>query len=827
MGCTLRVFAAAVLCAVAVGCGNDDTESFPAHGGQGGSIGGQGGAPGGQGGSVGGQGGSVGGQGGSIGGQGGAVGGHGGIGGEAGAGGVASEQDCFDGIDNDSNGDTDCLDAACTTQCADPCAHPQPIADPETLQANTAGWGDAIDGSCVAGGGGTETVYAFTAATSGILHAKVTSFVDFALWVTSDCTDPSAEIACADQTQGAGDEEILLPVTAGQTLQIVVEASADGATGAYQLDVATVEDASCAAAISVADPSDTNGDTTGHNASLSACGNSGASPEQVYAVTAATTGVLDVTVHGQGSFDAVVYVRHVCADQQGNLGCRDATGPGGTETLAVPVVAGETYYVIVDGYNASAGAFTVHIASRVTVCGDGIREGQEQCDDGNTTPGDGCDGSCQIEECTSPTALADPATVQGDTTGGPTFLVSTCQPYANNGPERVYELVAAHTGVLDLELDATADLRLEVRTACGDPASAIGCKDTAVGGQPETLTVPVVQGQSYFVIVSSFNVAQFGPYQLSAATRTPICGDGHTDPPEQCDDGNTTAGDGCDATCHIELVTCANPVVIADPSQGVHTAVGQADSVTSCAPVGDLDMVFEVTAAQTGVLEASITGNGTIAMQATCGGGDLVCAAAGVLPLKTPVSAGDTVYIIVSRSTFDLTPFTLDVASRPIVCGDGQIDPPEQCDDGNTIPNDGCSPTCTIEGITETEPNDTAAQADAYSSPWGGIITSHDNDFVSVVVPGPSSTLTATVLAGPTTACAPPAAGHIDSELEILAPNGTTQLAFNDDIDVPTNWCSSATATNLAAGTYYVRVAASQQYCQACTFDYHLDVQVN
>jgi cysteine-rich repeat protein len=38
------------------------------------------------------------------------------------------------------------------------------------------------------------------------------------------------------------------------------------------------------------------------------------------------------------------------------------------------------------------------------VCGDGIIKDDEECDDGNTRPGDGCDGSCQVETgwtCTS------------------------------------------------------------------------------------------------------------------------------------------------------------------------------------------------------------------------------------------------------------------------------------------------------------------------------------------------------------------------------------------------------------------------------------------
>ncbi len=35
--------------------------------------------------------------------------------------------------------------------------------------------------------------------------------------------------------------------------------------------------------------------------------------------------------------------------------------------------------------------------------------------------------------------------------------------------------------------------------------------------------------------------------------KTPMCGDGVVDPGEQCDDGNTMPGDGCSATCTVEI----------------------------------------------------------------------------------------------------------------------------------------------------------------------------------------------------------------------------------------------------------------------------------
>lgn len=38
----------------------------------------------------------------------------------------------------------------------------------------------------------------------------------------------------------------------------------------------------------------------------------------------------------------------------------------------------------------------------------------------------------------------------------------------------------------------------------------------------------------------------------------------------------------------------------------------------------------------------------------------------------------------------------------PVLCGNGTVEPPEQCDDGNTASGDGCSSFCTLEGATPT-----------------------------------------------------------------------------------------------------------------------------
>lgn len=44
-------------------------------------------------------------------------------------------------------------------------------------------------------------------------------------------------------------------------------------------------------------------------------------------------------------------------------------------------------------------------------------------------------------------------------------------------------------------------------------------------------------------------------------------------------------------------------------------------------------------------------------------------------------------------------PYVLARGVTPAGCGNGTVEPPEQCDDGNTISGDGCSSSCMLEGV--------------------------------------------------------------------------------------------------------------------------------
>lgn len=92
----------------------------------------------------------------------------------------------------------------------------------------------------------------------------------------------------------------------------------------------------------------------------------------------------------------------------------------------------------------------------------------------------------------------------------------------------------------------TQDLITVVSIILGD----VPVTECDVGGDPEAW-IDVVE------LIAAVNSALDGCYPTPVVTPTPTftpppCGDGHIEPPEQCDDGNTANGDGCNANCQVE-----------------------------------------------------------------------------------------------------------------------------------------------------------------------------------------------------------------------------------------------------------------------------------
>ncbi|HWU85638.1 MAG TPA: myxococcus cysteine-rich repeat containing protein [Kofleriaceae bacterium] len=237
-----------------------------------------------------------------------------------------------------------------------------------------------------------------------------------------------------------------------------------------------------------------------------------------------------------------------------------------------------------------------------------------------------------------------------------------------------------------------------------------------------------------------------------------MCGNGTLEPGEACDDGNTASLDGCSSTCTVEPSEI-EPNEDGTPSTGGSGITGNdfatanADAngaitgsttlIAHIAPIGDEDVfAFENTgSASVGVrfdVWSSALGIGvpcgtsidtvlvirdatgaTVASNDDRNGGADRCSA-----LTVPLAPGRHLYahFIEYGDNAAIPNYVIQVTYTPL-CGNGVIDPGEQCDDGNAASGDGCSATCQIDFAQEIEPNGTFADAAASPLQIGGDLT--------------------------------------------------------------------------------------------------------
>src|SRR3989442_8744049 len=161
------------------------------------------------------------------------------------------------------------------------------------------------------------------------------------------------------------------------------------------------------------------GTTSGTSALAGSCGSSGTAPEQVFQWTPAVSGTATIQTCGAGtSFDTVLYLRSgVCASgPEVAAGCNDdacanATGLNRASRITPTVTAGQTYFIVVDGYAGAQGTFSL----TVTPPGNPVPTTT------TTLPGGGA--------CSSPAAIpAQGGTMSGATTGASPLAASCGSP---------------------------------------------------------------------------------------------------------------------------------------------------------------------------------------------------------------------------------------------------------------------------------------------------------------------------------------------------------------------------------------------------------------
>lgn len=91
-------------------------------------------------------------------------------------------------------------------------------------------------------------------------------------------------------------------------------------------------------------------------------------------------------------------------------------------------------------------------------------------------------------------------------------------------------------------------------------AIVIACRSAAVDAYEQFVKDSQQDGSKICPVVSNPKDATilanlcdtYGEEYKSRLTKKLLCGNGNLDPEEECDDGNTTDGDGCSSTCQTE-----------------------------------------------------------------------------------------------------------------------------------------------------------------------------------------------------------------------------------------------------------------------------------
>ncbi len=349
------------------------------------------------------------------------------------------------------------------------------------------------------------------------------------------------------------------------------------------------------------------------------------------------------------------------------------------------------------------------------LCGNGVAQGSEQCDDGNLSDTDACTNACTVPVC-------------GD------GLVD------NDGADNI-------------------------------PGNADDEKcDGLVASDNNCLTIP---GGFSGGTLSCSPSCQFN----TTLCISPVCGDGNVDSGEACDDGNLVPGDGCDATCLLEATcgnsitevgeqcddgnavntdACTNACTLPICGDGIINGTDQCDdanlsntdacsnlclftvdlslskTVSNPTPTIGTNVTFTITVTNnsasgtaTGVTVQDVLPSGYSFVSATPSQGSFTAPTwtVGTLtPLQTATlnivatvlptgNYTNFAQVMTSSGTdtdstpgndTDNTPNEDDEASVTTVpvpaaiCGDGIVNGTDQCDDGNAVNTDACTDACTL-----------------------------------------------------------------------------------------------------------------------------------
>jgi cysteine-rich repeat protein len=275
---------------------------------------------------------------------------------------------------------------------------------PNTVSNSTVGLANDYASFCGRGTvSGPDAVYEIVPSAAGTLELRLTSTwpgFDSVLYVSTQCGDPSAVVACDDERTAP--EVIRLAATTGQSYFVIVDGR-DDTLGSYDLTVALasqfcgdgvvappeqcdlggdVPGDGCASdctfepkdvqsercpgpskTLGVGETFSVTGITVGYDDDVApVCGALTGGRDRVFAILPDVVGSASLSVHVDADFDVVLSAYHACNPPVvgGLLGCSDGPRPSDPEDVTFGVTGGKPVYLVVDAFGSrDAGKYTL------------------------------------------------------------------------------------------------------------------------------------------------------------------------------------------------------------------------------------------------------------------------------------------------------------------------------------------------------------------------------------------------------------------------------------------------------------------------------------